>query len=154
MQSIYNWEEDTIKFTDKNGLSYDLQLKSPITVIDGASASGKSLMINRILELQEYEDNDPLRLYNTSNIYIFNNKREDFKHLKLKGKLIIIDRADLVLKDLDIKYINADSDNRYLIFCRKPIGLSISPNHYGELVCQDKKSQIRISYTFNESRWN
>ncbi len=51
MQSIYSWGEDIIKFTDKNGLSYNIQLRSPITVIDGASASGKSLMINRILEL-------------------------------------------------------------------------------------------------------
>ena len=114
MQSIYSWGEDIIKFTDKNGLSYNIQLRSPITVIDGASASGKSLMINRILELQEYEDNDPLRLYNTNNIYIFNNKKTDFKQLKLKDKLIIIDRADLVLKDIDIKHINANKDNRYL----------------------------------------
>lgn len=69
-----------------------------------------------------------------------------------KDRLIIIDRAEIILNKDIVKFINEDLNNRYLIFCRKHIGLLLSPNYYGQMV--NDNGTFRIVYDFNVRGWN
>jgi len=146
----YNWEENTIRFTDVNGNKFNLKFKGIKTVISGKSASGKTLLCS-MLEPYVWSRNIGMAEYVADNIIIINEKNiKEF--FGVKGKLIIIDRADIICTKEIIEQINIDNGiNRYLIFSRKAIGLDISPNHFCEMVF--KKGEFVLEYDFNVVGW-
>lgn len=153
MVRCFDWNTNTLNIETNTGIKFNLVLKGYKTIVCGNSATGKTLLCNVINGYMQDSLNDPvLRKYNTDNIFILNaqNKQE----LKtIRYKLIIVDRADLILDDTDIEIINSDTDiNKYLIFSRKPLGIYISPNYFGEL--KDKGDGIEIEYLFNVGGWN
>lgn len=147
----YNWKENRIYFKDLNGITFNIRLKGEKTVVNGASATGKTYLCSSIDTLSKDKNTGG---YNTDNIFILNS--DNMNEIEKKSnKLIIIDRADYILSRELVRFINMnDGDNRYLIFARKGLGLEISPNYYASMKLDNITKEISISYKFNVKGWD
>ena len=105
----------------------DLQLESNVTFITGDSGTGKSAVYSF---LQEYSSEDKrVRCFN----YLDNNKQYRKTIKASKGKLFVIDNADILLDDNMRRYIATDSENQYIIIGRNPTGLFLAHDEIYEL---------------------
>ena len=121
MQQCYDWQSNVLKFTDVNGNKYNLKFRGNKTIVHGDSATGKSLLCTMLKSYINDNNNASFKPYNADNIFIVSKDNKDKLSLQ-KGKLIIIDRAELILDEQMVEIINADRGyNRYLIFLRKLI---------------------------------
>ena len=115
---------------------------SLIHILHGDSATGKSLLCTMLKSYINDNNNASFKPYNADNIFIVSKDNKDKLSLQ-KGKLIIIDRAELILDEQMVEIINADRGyNRYLIFLRKPMGIELSPNYFGTLCKKDGELQL------------
>ena len=140
---VYEHQKNAV-LDDIYGNKFDFKLKGAKTIV-----SGKSFIYNLIKKMKDGDSRDSK--YDTSNIILINkNNVNDMR--QYKDRLIIIDRAEIILNKDIVKFINEDLNNRYLIFCRKHIGLLLSPNYYGQMV--NDNGTFRIVYDFNVRGWN
>lgn len=99
-----------------------------ITILTGASASGKTASFSFIRECMAINPN----------ILCINylDYQKDIKEMisGVKGKLIVIDNADILLNDETRKYISLDAQNQYLIIGRNPKNLFATKENLFELV--------------------
>lgn len=88
-----------------------------ITILTGSSATGKTAVFSFIKECMAVNPN----------ILCINylDYQKDIKEMleQTKGKLIVIDNADILLDNAVRKYISLDGDNQYLIIGRNPKNL-------------------------------
>lgn len=145
MKQMYEWSSNIIKFSDKYKNEFELELRGRITVIYGASATGKTLVCNRIKQIQN-DDNIGAATYVADNILLVERSNKD-KVYETKQKLIVIDKAERLLDDKLIEHINQDGSNRYLLMLRKPVGIDATPNHYG--VLSRERNKVMIEYKYN-----
>lgn len=145
--SIYDYKKNTLQYTIRNTI-FDLKLRGNITIIDGASASGKTLLFNSILNIKRLDKE--IAKVDASNIYLITyGHAESFDD---KECLVIIDCGELVLTDKLCRKITQCNKARFLIFTRGSHNLYCSPNHFGEFV-KDSNNTITIDYMFNEPGW-
>ena len=112
MQQCYDWQSNVLKFTDVNGNKYNLKFRGNKTIVHGDSATGKSLLCTMLKSYINDNNNASFKPYNADNIFIVSKDNKDKLSLQ-KGKLIIIDRAELILDEQMVEIINADrGDNR------------------------------------------
>lgn len=114
---------DNISF-QVNPFEYDLSFTSRITMVRGDSATGKTYLY------QMLEDVKQLEKYNS--IKLFNYQSDDF-HISLRvcrNRFIVIDNADTILEEEDIKFINFEKSNQYLLFLRNCDGLNVSADSF------------------------
>ena len=73
--------------------------------------------------------------------------QKDIKDIirKQKGKLIVIDNADILLNDDARKYISLDDKNQYLIIGRNPKNLFATSDNLFELVNEKNGEQTKFS---------
>lgn len=152
MIQCFNWDTNTLNIETQSGIKFNLVIRENKTVICGESATGKTLLCNTIKEYKELKgladgSADSLKKYDTNNIIILDKSNKN-ELSNLKHKLIIIDRADLILDRKNIRMINYDTDiNKYLLISRKPLGIDIIPNNFGEF--RNKNGVIEIEYIFD-----
>lgn len=110
----------------------DLTFDSNVTFVTGDSGMGKSAVYSF---LQEYSSEDKrIRCFN----YIDHNKGYKTSVRNSKGKLLVIDNADLLLDDKMRQYVVMDTENQYLIIGRNPSGLMLSQDDIRELDSDSK----------------
>ena len=99
-----------------------------ITILTGDSASGKSASFSFIKECMAI--NPDILCLN------YLDYQKNIKEIisQEKGKLIVIDNADILLDDVTRKYISLDSNNQYLIIGRNPKNLFATKENLFELV--------------------
>lgn len=97
----------------------DIPLYNRVILIIGDSGSGKSFICNQISDsksdtklMAEVKSN-----WNLNDILIVRSKLEVEAIKSKHGKLIIIDRADMILSEDDIEFINT-SDNQFILMYR------------------------------------
>lgn len=99
-----------------------------ITILTGSSATGKTAVFSFIKECMAVNPN----------ILCINylDYQKDIKEMleQTKGKLIVIDNADILLDNAVRKYISLDGDNQYLIIGRNPKNLFATKENLFELV--------------------
>lgn len=105
----------------------DLRLDQNITFISGDSGTGKSAMYSFISEMAAEDKN--IRCFN----YLDQKTRYKDSIKKSKGKLFVIDNADILLDDDMRSYIALDSQNQYIIIGRNPTGLLLNVDEIYEL---------------------
>lgn len=107
---------ETLK-TAHTSFQINFQFQNNITLLLGDSGIGKTVIFSILQELAvEY---DKLLCINYLDI-----NKNIFKLLKdTKGKLIIVDNADILLTDDIRKWIAFDCNNQYLIIGRNPKNL-------------------------------
>lgn len=113
--------------TVHTSFSVDFKLDNNITFIKGDSGVGKSAVFTFIKELAA--EQKKIRCFNYLDIQT--NYKTAIKNSK--GKLFVIDNADLLLNDKMREYIAHDSNNQYIIFGRNPKGLLLSYDEIYEL---------------------
>ena len=97
---VYDWKNNLINFSDCNSINFYIQLKGNKNIVTGRSGTGKTLLCTRLKELQ------------ADNVYVAD--ADNISEIsEVKDKLIVIDRADIILDKTTVKTINNDSSNRY-----------------------------------------
>ena len=110
----------------------DLTFDSNVTFVTGDSGVGKSAVYSFLLE---YSSEDKrVRCFN----YIDHNKGYKASVRNSKGKLFVIDNADLLLDDKMRQYVVMDTENQYIIIGRNPRGLMLTQDDINELDSESK----------------
>jgi len=117
----------------------NLDLDYNITFIVGDSGTGKSALFSFLKELAT--ENKKLICFN----YLDNNKNYKNSIKKYKGKLIIIDNADILLDDNMRHHIATDDKNQYIIIGRNPSGLLLQQDEIYELNSRKSEDVVEIS---------
>jgi hypothetical protein len=152
---IYNFDTGELSLTTKENICFTLRLRPKVTVIMGNSATGKSLLWKTVETIKRTEkDMTAERI--ASDIELINRHTDADKiknYLSLSGKLIIIDNADMLFKELPwlADSITDSADNHFLVFSRDTAGLGVTPNHYGEFHVNGKT--VSVEYAFSVKGW-
>lgn len=146
MKKIYDYDSNSLLYTRKSGHTFNLKFCNGITIIDGMSASGKTLLFNDIKSLKNL--NFKIAEYDVSNIELIENSDVCIKDDKV---LYIVDKAERILTDKLCSDIVSCKYSRFLIFTRVSHNLHVSPNHFGEFNTVDGITNIK--YLFNEKGW-
>jgi len=112
--------------TRHTSFKVDLMLETNITFITGESGSGKTTLYSILLEYAA--DDNSIRCFN----YLDHNKAYKSSIKRSKGKLFVIDNADILLDDKMRSYIAFDDKNQYIIG-RNPTGLQLAVDEIFEL---------------------
>ena len=122
----------------------DLEIRSNVTFITGDSGTGKSAVFSFLQELSS--EDERIICFN----YIDHNKDCKDTILKAKGKLFIIDNADILLDDEIRQYIAMDTENQYVIIGRNPTGLFLSQDEIYKMDSEnmDEVTMFHLSRAF------
>lgn len=109
-----------------------------ITILTGSSGTGKTASFSFIKECMAV--NPDIVCLN------YLDYQKDIKDIisKQKGKLIVIDNADILLNDDTRRYISLDDKNQYLIIGRNPKNLFATSDNLFELVSEKKGEQTEF----------
>lgn len=113
----------------------DFNFTNNITILTGSSGTGKTASFSFIRECMTV--NPEILCIN------YQDYQKDIRKLieGEKGKLIVIDNADILLDDDIRKYISLDDKNQYLIIGRNPKNLFTTSDNLFELVSEKKGEQ-------------
>lgn len=125
-------------FTVHTSYIINFKFTNNITILTGPSATGKTASFTFIRECMAL----------TPNILYINylDYQKDIKSLlaNTKGKLIVIDNADILLDDETRKYISLDENNQYLIIGRNPRNLFTTKENLFELISFEREEQTEF----------
>lgn len=109
-----------------------------ITILTGSSATGKSACFSFIRECMSFNPDIMCLNY-------LDYQKDIYELIKqAKGKLIVIDNADILLDDETRKYISLDDGNQYLIIGRNPKNLFATKENLFELVSHQVGEQVEF----------
>lgn len=113
--------------TIHTSFTVNFEFTNNVTILTGLSGSGKTASFSFIRESMALNPN-----------IICLNYLDYQKNIKevlsqTKGKLIVIDNADILLSDETRKYISLDGNNQYLIIGRNPKNLFATKENLFEL---------------------
>ena len=129
----------TVIQTQHTSFVVDFQLKNNITFIAGDSGTGKSAVYSFLQELAA--ENKRIKCYN----YLDIKKGYKTAIKRAKGKLFIIDNADILLDDAMRSYISMDGQNQYIIIGRNPTGLLLAQDDILELASETVDGRTRFT---------
>ena len=116
----------------------DFSFTNNITILTGDSGTGKTASFSFIKECAAVN----------SSILCLNylDYQRNIKEIisQAKGKLIVIDNADVLLDDDTRKYISLDDKNQYLIIGRNPKNLFATKENLFELVSKKVGEQTKF----------
>ena len=113
--------------TKHTSFEIDLLLETNITFISGDYGTGKSALFSFIEELAA--EDKRIKCFN----YLDNKKAYKNSIKQSKGKLFVIDNADILLDDRIRRYIALDENNQYIIIGRNPTELLLNMDEIKEL---------------------
>ena len=113
----------------------DFNFTNNITILTGSSGTGKTASFSFIRECMAV--NPEILCINYHDYQKYIRKLIEGE----KGKLIVIDNADILLDDDIRKYISLDDKNQYLIIGRNPKNLFTTSDNLFELVSEKKGEQ-------------
>ncbi len=126
-------------YTKHTSFIVDLELKYNITFILGDSGTGKSAMFSFIEELATEDKRIRCFDYRSKNIRYSNSFKTS------KGKLFVVDNADILLDNQLRKYIGNDTRNQYVLIGRNPTGLRLLSENIFELTSTEIDDRIVFS---------
>ena len=129
--------------TTHTSFEVDLHIENNVTFICGESGTGKSALFSF---LEEYSAEDKrIRCFN----FLDHNKAYKSSIKRSKGKLFVIDNADVLLDDNMRNYIAFDGLNQYIIIGRNPTGLLLEMDEIFEL--DSKKTDAKTIFTLKKT---
>lgn len=118
-----------------------MELKSNLTVIYSKSGDGKSFIFSALEEWAESHD-EPFVCINYKDI----SKIQVEKFIKeSRGKLIVIDNADIVLTKECRRHIALDTNNQYILMGRVVEDLLLTPTNMCRIKYSKKDNIIRVT---------
>lgn len=123
------------------GRKIELQLLDPVILVEGDSGTGKTLIYNVFKDISALDKN--ILCINADVLRI---AKKTFKQYKagIKGKVILVDNADIILTSDARKSLLYDTENQYVIFGRNSDGLGVTEMSFTEL--KDNGSNIKLVY--------
>ena len=119
----------------------ELEFASNITFLHGDSGVGKSAVFSFLQELSATDSRVKCLSY-------LDHRRAYKTQLRLsRGKLFVIDNADVLLDDTLRAFIAQDLNNQYLIIGRNPTGLKLHTDEIRELASETKDGVTRFFLT-------
>jgi len=125
--------------TSHTNFDVDFKLDYNITFIQGDSGVGKSVAYSFIEELSSVDKR--IRCLNYLNI----NRNYKNQIKRTKGKLFVIDNADLLLDDAMRDYIAWDKNNQYIIYGKNPSQLRLAVDEIYKIDVKHENSRIHFS---------
>ena len=125
--------------TTHTSYDVDFAIEGNITFIAGESGTGKSAVFSFLQELAA--EDSRIRCLN----YLDHEKNYQSTIKRSKGKLFIIDNADLLLSDELRWYIATDAKNQYIIIGRNPTGLMLDRDEIMELDIHSEKERTKFT---------
>lgn len=124
--------------TTHTSCEVDFVIESNITMIVGDSGTGKSAVYTFLQELAA--EDRRIRCFN------YLDREQNYKSAikRSKGKLFIIDNADILLDDAMRGYIALDENNQYIIIGRNPTGLMLDQDDIMELGSHTQEGKTRF----------
>lgn len=130
--------------TTHTSYEVDFILEANVTFIVGDSGTGKSAVFSFLQELAA--ENRTIKCYN------YLDKKTGYKTAikNAKGKLIIIDNADILLDDDMRWHIATDGKNQYILIGRNPTGLMLDQEDIMELSSRtdNGKTVFKLKHSF------
>ena len=123
--------------TTHTSYEVDFILEGNVIFIVGDSGTGKSAVFSFLQELAA--QNKTIKCYN------YLDKKSSYKTAikNAKGKLFIIDNADILLDDAMRWHIATDGENQYILIGRNPTGLMLNQEDIMEL-SSEKENEITM----------
>ncbi len=130
--------------TSHTSFVVDFELQYNVTFIVGDSGVGKSAVYSFIEELGA--EDKRIRCFN----YLDYKKAYKGSIKRSKGKLFVIDNADVLLDDNMRQFIATDANNQYIIIGRNPTGLLLIQDNIYELAHtkEGAKTVFRLKNAF------
>lgn len=135
-----------LRYKTMQGISVELDLPDTLNILEGDSGAGKTFCANFLASLNSNVD----VIRNGWQIVLVTHRATDILStlMQLKESLIIVDNADMLLKDRRdiVKYINGDRGNQYLIFARGNLGFNTPRYARGWLLSDKVGRRIYTQY--------
>lgn len=130
--------------TNHTSFVVNLKLDYNITFINGESGVGKSAVYSFIQEMAA--EDKRIRCFN----YLDEKKGYKNSIKRSKGKLFVMDNADILLDDKMRQYIALDARNQYIVIGRNPTGLMLSQDEIYEIESRIKgdKTEFTLKKSF------
>lgn len=121
-----------------NGVNFSLEFHNRMTLIDGESGVGKTMLFKAIKRDC---------LINKTNIICLNYKDKVSSNIEnilniIKDKIIVIDDADIALSMEQKVRVAMDKDNQYIIFAHSTEGFFPNDASIAELVVSNNKGKL------------
>lgn len=129
---------DRIAF-DYGKFKFNMLVDNPITIIGGDSSSGKTLFCDL---LNSYSR---IKWPNTFGFLNYRSEEVSFTLRKFRNKVVVIDNADVILSDEDIKYIIRERRNQYIIISEFSWKFSVDPKAIS-VMYEPKKAYFELLY--------
>lgn len=129
---------DRIQF-NCNGVQFDLELRTNLTLIDSNSGTGKTMTFNAIKESNiSLNEQHKIKYFSIKDVK--SNSLEQIREdiINTKGKLIIIDDADVLLDNAVRRHIAFDVENQYVVIGRVIDNLFITRDE----ICRPEVSSV------------
>ena len=126
-----------------NGVQFDLELRTNLTLIGSNSGTGKTMTFNAIKESSiSLNEQHKIKYFSIKDVK--SNSLEQIREdiINTKGKLIIIDDADIILDDITRRNIAFDVENQYIILGYLVENLMLT--HHNELEIKYNKDKRKI----------
>ena len=124
--------------TTHTSYEVDFTIDENVTFITGDSGTGKSVVFSFLRELSA--ENKSIVCFN----YLDQQRRYKTTIKRSKGKLFIIDDADILLDDAMRWYIATDARNQYILIGRNPTGLMLEQEDIRELASNTENGKTRF----------
>lgn len=125
--------------TRDNNIDFELQFKDKLTLINGNSGIGKTMLFKAI------ERDTLIKKTNILCLNFDDITSGNVKHTlnSAKNKVIVIDNADIALNMAQRAQISMDTSNQYIIFTHSTDGFMPSRGSITELEIKDGKGKIK-----------
>lgn len=121
-------------------ITVNLVLDYNICFVIGDSGEGKSFL------WQILSDDSALVGYLQTYNYRDINKEIDKQIMEAKGKLIVIDNADILLSSKLRQHIAFDTNNQYILFGRNPESLFLTKENFKEIRFNDRTIYLENAF--------
>ena len=145
---MFDFMKGVLTVNSNYGKKFEFHLRGKVTIVNGLSATGKTYLCRYVKEIQQDLNSD----FGTEfgNVFLLDSENKNCIYDQ-SGKLIIVDRAELILTDDIVNFINSDNSNRYLIFSRGLTGIRVTPNYFATIERDGDKYTLK--YEFSERGW-
>ena len=129
-------------------VTFLLNIERNITVISGASATGKTTLVNSIAYYEELGENSGVTIESPKECHVIRGKNWEEDLLKYKDSFIFIDEGNKFVSTTEFARAIKNSDNYYIFITRENLyQLPYSVTSILEL----KKSTSRFKHTYNKT---
>ena len=140
----------TVKVSNRYA-KYDFQLFRNITIVRGASGTGKTTLYQMIADYTRGKEKSGVNLSSTAPCIALTDTDWKYQLSRIKGSIVFIDEDSQYITSVEFAQAVKNSDNYYVIFNREGLhNLPSSVNEIYEIKTSGKYHRFEKMYSFDE----